>query len=451
MTAKPNVKSVFQYALNNIDFYKSDSYKPLKNLTSKNLEGVIRDIPVISGDLFIDNFYKFIPDIRTNASLLQTSGSTGKPKVIPVTYGDMEIFGRTFVNVYKELLGEIPYITINIAPPRPAISGITMSYISEIGKSIELNPGPGQTLLDLLKKSNYIIDSHPNINKKILISGLLSILFREIYNLDEKSREELNHTARKTEIYLSVGGEPLTLERCKLLYSLIPVRGVIDVLASTERVCGGKFYSEELLKSEGIPDISVFKLSRYNNEFGIYSDGKVYYPSGNKLKGLEGELLLTSKGLKGQDHVPLINYDTKEKVRFIDIDKDYMYLEFLGRTNKLVNFSVSKLDDIIIDDVLAFTSRKLNLGEGYAEITGENGLDKMTFYFYKNQFKGSKEEVINLILDKLSKEEMELKYVIDQKLALLDAELVAKDRIPFYDPTKIKSPKIIDRRGIEHY
>lgn len=46
---------------------------------------------------------------------------------------------------------------------------------------------------------------------------------------------------------------------------------------------------------------------------------------------------------------------------------------------------------------------------------------------------------------------MELKYVIDQKLALLDAELVAKDRIPFYDPTKIKSPKIIDRRGIEHY
>ena len=451
MTAKPNVKSVFKYALNNIEFYKSGSYEHLRNLNSKNLEDVIKDIPIISGEVFMNNFYKFIPDIRTRVSLFQTSGSTGKPKVIPVTYDDMEIFGHTFVNVYKELLGEIPYITINIAPPRPAISGITMSSISEAGKSIELNPGPGQTLLDILKKGNDIIDSHPNMNKKIFISGLPSILFREIYNLDEKSREELNYLVRKNEIYIAVGGEPLNLERSKLLYSLMPVRGILNFLASTERICGSKFYSEEMLNSEDAPDTSVFKLSRYNNEFGIYSDSKVYYPSDNKLKGLEGELLLTSKGLKGQDHVPLINYDTKEKVRFIDIDKDYMYLEFLGRTNKLVNFSVSKLDDIIIDDVLAFTSRKLNLGEGYAEITGENGLDKMTFYFYKNQFKGSKEEVINLILDKLSKEEMELKYVIDQKLALLDAELVAKDRIPFYDPTKIKSPKIIDRRGIEHY
>ena len=451
MTVKPNLKSVFGYALNNIEFYKSDAYKKLRDLNSKNLEDIIKYIPMISGDVFIDNFYKFIPNVRASLSLFQTSGSTGKPKVIPVTNDDMKIYGQTFVNAYKKLLGDIPYININIAPPRPAISGVTMSSISEAGKSVELNPGPGQTVLDLLKKSNYILDSHPEVNKKILITGLPSILFREIYNLDEKSREELHSIARKNEIYIAVGGEPLNLERSRLLYSLLPIKGIIDLLASTERVCGSKFYSEEMLKSEEAQDTSMFTLYRYNNEFGIYSDGKAYYPSNNKLKGLEGELLLISKGLKGHDHVPLINYNTKEKVRFIGIDKDYIYLEFLGRTNKLVNFSVSKLDDIIIDDVLAFTSRKLNLGEGYAEITRENGLDKMTFYFYKNEFKGNKEDAINLILDKLSQKEMELKYVIDKKLASLDVEFVDKDKIPFYDPKKIKSPKIVDKRGIEHY
>ena len=88
MTAKPNVKSVFKYALNNIEFYKSGSYEHLRNLNSKNLEDVIKDIPIISGEVFMNNFYKFIPDIRTRVSLFQTSGSTGKPKVIPVTYDE---------------------------------------------------------------------------------------------------------------------------------------------------------------------------------------------------------------------------------------------------------------------------------------------------------------------------------------------------------------------------
>ncbi|MCL4397129.1 hypothetical protein M1494_02170 [Candidatus Parvarchaeota archaeon] len=451
MKSKPKVRPVFEYALKNIDFYKSSSYRALKNLDSKGLEYTFKNVPVISGESFIDDFYKFIPNIRTNISLFQTSGSTGKPKVIPATYEDIKILGEAFINMYQDLLGSMPYITVNIAPPRPAISGVGMSAISEFGNSIELNPGPGQGLLEILKKCDSILDSHSKMNKTILITGLPSLLFREIYNLDNKTREDLNNLACKNEIYIALGGEPLNLERSRLLYSLISVKGIINLLASTERVCGSKFYTEEMLKSERMPDTSIFKVSRYNNEFGIYSDGKVYYPSNSKLKGIEGELLLTSKGLKGYDHAPLINYNTKEKVRFIGIDKDYMYLEFLGRTNKLVNFSVSKLDDIIIDDVLAFASRKLNLGEGYAEITRENGLDKITFYFYRNEFKGSKEELLNLILDKLSKEEMELKYVIDKKLASLDAELVDKDKIPFYDPKKLKGPKIVDKRGIEHY
>ena len=451
MTGKPNSRYAFEYALKNIDFYKSDSYKALKNSGSKTLEDTLKNIPIISGDVFLEGFYKFIPNVRTNLSLFQTSGSTGKPKVIPTTYKDMEVLGRTFVNIYKDLVGEIPYLTVNISPPRPAISGVTMSAISEVGESVELNPGPGQSLLEIFKKCNDIINSHPTMNKKIFVTALPSLLFREIYNLDNQSRQELIDIVRKNEVYISVGGEPLNLERSKLLYSLIPIKGVLNFLASTERVCGSKFYSEEMLKSEGTQDTSIFKISRYNNELGIYSDGQVHYPSNNKLKGLEGELLLTSKGLNNCDCVPIINYNTKEKVRFLGIDKNYMYLEFLGRTNKLVNFSVSKLDDIIIDDVLAFTSRKLNLGEGYAEITRENGLDKMTFYFYKNEFKGNKEELVNLILEKLSKEEMELKYVLDKKLATLDVELVDKDKIPFYDPKKFKSPKILDKRGIEHY
>ncbi len=451
MKSKPGVKQVFEYALNRIDFYRSENYKALKNLDHKNLEDTLKNVPVISGDSFLDDFYKFIPNVRINVSLFQTSGSTGRPKVIPATYTDVQLLGQSFVNMYKDVIGEMPYLTVNVAPPRPAISGVGMSSISELGNSIELNPGPGQSMLEILKKCDSILDSHQNMSKKILITSLPSLLFREIYNLDKKTREELTNLARKNEIYIALGGEPLNLERSKLLYSLIPVKGIINLIASTERVCGSKFYTEDMLKSEDTADISVFKVSRYNNEFGIYSDGKVYYPSSSKLKGLEGELLLTSKGLKGYDHTPLINYNTKEKIKFIGIDKDYIYLEFLGRTNKLINLGVSKLDDIIVDDVLAFTSRKLNLGEGYAEITRENGLDKITFYFYRNEFKGSKEELINLILDKLSKEEMELKYVIDQKLASLNAELVDKDQIPFYDPKKLKSTKIIDKRGIEHY
>lgn len=451
MKSKPVVKPVFEYALNRIDFYRSENYKALRNLDSKNLENTLKNVPVISGDSFLDDFYKFIPDTRTSISLFQTSGSTGRPKVIPSTYKDMEIFSQAFINMYKDLLGEMPYLTVNVSPPRPAISGAAMSYISEMGNSIELNPGPGQGLVEILRKCDSILNSHPKMNKKILITSLPSLLFREIYNLDKKTREELNALVRKNEIYIGLGGEPLNLERSRLLYFLMPVKGVINILASTERICSSKFYTEDMLKSDDTRDISVFKVSRYNNELGIYSNSKVYYPSNNKSKGLEGELLLTSKGLKGYDHAPLINYNTKEKVRFVGIDKDYMYLEFLGRTNKLINLGVSKLDDIIIDDVLAFTSRKLNLGEGYAEITREDGLDKITFYFYKNEFKGSKEELINIILDKLSKEEMELKYVLDKKLASLDAELVDKDKIPFYDPKKLKSPKIVDKREIEHY
>ena len=451
MKSKPGVKPAFEYALNKIDFYRSERYKALRNLNSKNLEDTLKNVPVISGDSFLDDFYKFIPDVRKNVSLFQTSGSTGRPKVIPATYKDLEIFSQAFVNMYEDLLGEMPYLTVNVSPPRPAISGVVMSYISEVGNSIELNPGPGQDLVEILRRCDSILNSHPKMNKKILITSLPSLLFREIYNLDNKSREELSNLARKNEIYIALGGEPLNLERSKLLYSLIPTKGILNILSSTERISSGKFYTEDLLKSDDTADTSVFKVSRYNNEFGIYFNGKVYYPSDNKSKGLEGELLLTSKGLKGYDHAPLINYNTKEKVRFVGIDKDYMYLEFLGRTNKLVNFGVSKLDDIIIDDVLAFTSRKLNLGEGYAEITREDGLDKITFYFYKNEFNGSKDELINIILEKLSKEEMELKYVLDKKLASLDAELVDKDKIPFYDPKKLKSPKIIDKRGIDHY
>ncbi|MGC8533697.1 MAG: hypothetical protein ACP5MV_03680 [Candidatus Parvarchaeum sp.] len=451
MKSKPEVKPVFEYALKNIDFYKSSSYSALKKFGHKNLEDTLKNVPVISGESFLDDFYKFIPDIRTNISLFQTSGSTGRPKVIPTSYKDIRLLGQSFVNMYEDLIGEMPYLTVNVAPPRPAISGIGMSSISELGNSIELNPGPGQGMLEILKKCDNIINSHKEMNKKILITSLPSLLFREVYNLDKEARKELASLISKNEVYIALGGEPLNLERSRLLYSFMPVKGIINLIASTERVCGSKFYTEETLKNKDTTDIFIFKVSRYNNEFGVYSDGKVYYPSNNKLKGLEGELLLTSKGLKGYDHMPLINYNTKEKVRFIGIDKDYMYLEFLGRTNKLVNFSVSKLDDIIIDDVLAFTSRKLNLGEGYAEITRESGLDKITFYFYKNEFNGSKEELINLILDKLSKEEMEIKYVLDKKLALLDAELVDKDKIPFYDLKKLKSPKIMDKRGIEHY
>jgi phenylacetate-coenzyme A ligase PaaK-like adenylate-forming protein len=456
MKEKPKVDAIFKYAVEKVDFYKSQQYEMLKAKRYSKIEYILSKTPIISGESFLDDsFYKFIPHAKVNISLFQTSGSSGKPKVIPATYNDLEMYVKAFIDMYTDLLGEMPSITINVAPPRPAISGVGMSLISLYGKSIELNPGPGQNILDIMKKAYSILYSHPEMNRKVLITSLPSLLLREIYNLDEKDLKELQQIASRNEVYIGLGGEPLNLERGRLLYSYIPIKGIINIMSSTERISGSKFYSEEMLKNEKAADTAVFNLSRYNNEFGVYSDGKIYYPAYHtgeqNLKGKEGELILTSKGLKAGDYAPLINYNMKELVKFVGIDDKYISFEFLGRTNKVTNFSVSKLNDLIADNVLAFTSRKLGLGEGYIEITREKGLDKMTFYFYKDRFNGDKEKVLETILEKLSKEEMELNYVISQKLGLIDVSLVEKDNIPFYDTKKMKSPKIVDKREIEHY
>ncbi len=449
---RPSIKYSLLYAREHIDFYKSKDYADLDK-KSKNLEEMLDNLPIISGESFFDNnFYNFVPHKKAYISTFLTSGSTGKPKVIPATEDDLKLLSDTFLNAYYSVIKAVPSIFINIAPPRPAISGVGMSFITMGADSIEINPGPGQTLFDSLKYAESILLSHPEMNKKIILHGLPSLMFKNIYDLKPEESQLMKNIAEKLDIYVAVGGEALDLERGKLLYSLLPVKGIFNLLASTERVVGYKIYSEEDLKNESSKDKSVFKLMRYNNEFGVLSDNKLCYPGdGNEIKGKTGELIITSTGFKGKNHVPLINYNMKEKVKFLDYDKDSVYMEFFGRTNKVTPFSVSKLNDLLIDNVLASTERKFGLGEGYTEITRENGLDKITFYFFKDKFNSDKKSLLDYVSEKLSEEEMEIKYVLEKKLGFLDVKLTDKESIPFYDKKTVKAPKIIDKRQLEHY
>ncbi len=447
---KPSIENTLKKA-REIAFY-SENYK-LADFKNKNvIISFLENSRILTGEDFLDdNFYKFIPKDKANLSLFLTSGSTGKPKIIPTTYDDLNLFGYGFHLIYQEVLGEDPSIIFNIAAPRPAISGAVLSSSITHSNAIEIDQGPGQNIFDLFVYADKILGANPNLNKKILLIGFPSLLFRQIYGLDEEKRRKLREIASKNEVYALIGGEPSDIERSRLLHKFLPMKGLINFLASTERLTGYKFYPESLLNDDTLKDTYVFKLGRYGNEFGILSDGKLIYSLDDEKKGLSGDLIVTNKCFKNKIHMPLINYNTKENVKFLGIDKDYVYLEFLGRSNKLINFSVSKLNDIIADNVIASTARRFNLGEGYAELTRENGVDKLTFYFYKNAFEGSKDKVLEYLISKLSEQEMEIKYVLEKKLGLLRLELTEKDKIPFYDPKVLKSAKIVDKRGISAY
>ena len=449
---KPTVKSSLEYAIKNVDFYKSHDYiLNIKNKRNKGMFDILSKLPIIEGEQFKEEFYKFIPRDKENEYLVFTSGSTGTPKIIPVTRDDLYLIGNCFLDTYKNVLGNTPAIAINKLPPPPAISGLIMEQVSISGNILEIDPGPGQTILDSLRYSDEVINSNKYKNKKILLSVYPSAFFREFYSYDDKAKAEFKELSRRNELYLLLGGEALDLGRAKLLYSFFKPKGIIDILVSTERLFGYKFYDENELKGEKYFDNRPFRLLKYNNYFALLKDGKMYSLEDKKNKGLEGELIMTSKGLKGKPVMPFINYNTKEKVKFVDVDKNYLYLEFLGRTNRTFRFGVAKLNDILIDNVIASVVNGFNVGEGYCEIIRENGLDKLYFHFYHNNKHFDEQKLLRFINDKLAAQQMELKYTLDNKLAVLGVSLEEKEKIPFYDSKIFKSTKIIDNRKIEHY
>ena len=449
---KPTIENILKYAVNNIDFYKSSRYtsKIKNNRTNKNFD-ILSKLPIIDGEKFKEEFYRFITGNRENEYLVFTSGSTGKPKIIPVTRDDLNLIANAFLDAYKNVFGAAPELAINKLPPPPAISGLIMEQVSINGSMFEIDPGPGQTVLDSLRYADEVIRSTKPKNKKIILSVYPSAFFREFYSYEDKAKAEFAELSSRNELYLLLGGEALDLGRAKLLYSLVKPKGILDVLASTERLFGYKFYDEEELKSEKYFDNNPFKISMYNNYFALLKYGKLYSLEDKKNEGLEGELIMTSKGITGGAHMPFINYNTKEKVKFVDFDKNYLYLEFLGRTNRVFRFGVAKLNDILIDNVIASVINEFHVGEGYCEIIRENGLDKISFHFYHNNRSFDSQKLLSFINDKLSAQQMELKYTLDNKLAYTGVSLEEKDKIPFYDSKIFKSPKIIDKRKIEHY
>ncbi|MEM0143296.1 MAG: hypothetical protein QXL94_05020 [Candidatus Parvarchaeum sp.] len=446
-----NVFNTVDYATKYVDFYKDEKYKYIKNVKKKDLNKLLLDIPLIDGSSFyLDNFYKFIPSENDSYIFnFQTSGSSGKPKNIPMTEYYMGEYAISVLDMLKKIMGRLPLFYINIAPPKPAVSGVIMGKMAEIGKGIELVPGPGQKLIDLLRDIDAIYSNGNHKDNSIIIMSIASLLFREVYNLNSEETKELNDITEKFDLYLLLGGEPLDMNRAKLIHKLFKSKGVIDFMATTEGASGYRLYTNKQLEKDTDPGYG-FIMNNKNIEYYLF-DGKQLCNIDEKSAGKKGELVITQKSGKNKPMCPLINYNIKESVEIIGVKDGRIELEFLGRTNKVTGFGVSKLNDNIIDDVIAGTMLRYNLGEGYAEITREKGLDKMLFHFFKDNFTGDINEVKSSLEERLSKKEMELDYTIKNKLGFIEVDIVEdKSKIPFYTQ-KGKATRLVDSRKIEHY
>ncbi|MCW1292942.1 MAG: hypothetical protein OH318_00925 [Candidatus Parvarchaeota archaeon] len=451
-----SVLNTLRYARNNVPFYQGDSYKALDKVNKNNLESVLESLPIIDGSYFYeDNFYKFIPynsdsNNPAHISIFNTSGSTGKPKFIPLTGYFIEEYAKTGVKAIFDNLGlfERPTYQIVIGAPRPAISGVEMSKITELSGGIEFSLGPGQRIIDLLKNIDSIHSSTKGRNSKVIIMAYPSILFREYYNLNEQERDYLKEFSNRYDLYISLGAETTDLNRAMLLFKFYGAKKIADYLAATETPAGIRVYDEDSFKN---PE-RVRGFIMYDDHIDYHIAGKDYFiPLKPKYIGKEGELVITHKSDKNKPIAPLIKYNMHEGVRLIDFVNGRAVLMFLGRTNKVSQFGVSKLNSDIVDSVIAGAVLNYNLGEGYAEIVRDNGLDVLIFHLYKNNFNGTKEEVKSFIEESLSKKEMELQHTLANKLARVEVVLEdSKDKIPFYKE-RGKSTRLVDNRGLSHY
>lgn len=449
-----NILNTLRYVRQKVPFYQGDSYKVLDKVNKNNLEYVLESLPIIDGSYFYeDNFYKFIPyNLYSNnpynlylysnkppyISIFKTSGSTGKQKNIPVSGYYIEEYAKTGVKAIFDNLGlfERPAYQIVIGAPRPAISGVVMSKITELSGGIEFSLGPGQRIIDLLRNIDSIHSSTKGRNNKVIIMAYPSMLFREYYNLNEQERDYLKEFSNRYDLYLSVGAETTDLNRAMLLRKFYGAKKIADYLSATEAIAGIRVYDEDAFKN---PE-RVKGFIMYDDHIDYRIVGKDYFiPLKPKYVGKEGELVITHKSDKNKPAL-LIKYNMHEGVRligFVDYvvpeNKKRAVLMFLGRTNKIYGFGVSKLNSDIVDSVIAGAVLNYNLGEGYAEIIRDNGLDVLVFHLYKNKFNGTKEEVKSFIEESLSKKEMELQYTLANKLARVEVVLEdSKDKIPFY-------------------
>lgn len=450
-----NILNTLGYARNNVPFYQGDPYKELDKVNKNNLESVLESLPIIDGSYFYKgNFYKFIPynlDLNDPAYIiiLNTSGSTGEPKYIPLTKYFFEEYVKTGVKAIFDNLGlfERPAYQIVIGAPKPAISGAAMSKATELSGGIEFSLGPGQRIIDLLRIIDSIHSSTKGRNNKVIIMAYPSMLFREYYNLNEQERGYLKEFSNKYDLYLSVSAETTDLNRAMLLFKFYGAKKIADYLAATEAIAGIRVYDEDAFKN---PE-RVKGFIMYDDHIDYRIAGKDYFiPLKPKYIGKEGELVITHKSAKNKPIAPLIKYNMHEGVRLIDFVNGRALLMFLGRTNKVYGFGVSKLNSDIVDSVIAGAVLNYNLGEGYAEIVRDNGLDVLVFHLYKNNFNGTKEEVKSFIEESLSKKEMELQHTLANKLARVEVVLEDKDKIPFYKE-RGKSTRLVDNRGLSHY
>ena len=448
---KPSLKNTLEYAFKNVDFYKQDKYKKILSENRGKLDHILLSrLPIIDGNYFLNDFYRFIPS-NPNSYIFdfETSGSSGTPKNIPVDVNFVNDYVTGVINIFNDILNGAPKFYINIAPPKPAISGVLMSRLVELVNGIEFVPGPGQRILDVLRNVYAVYSNHENMGKKVNIMAISSLLFREVYSLNKDELDELKNLTNSLDVYVLLAGEPVDFNRVKLLQKMFNTKGVIDLIGTTEGASGYRFYSYNNIINNNDPGYE-FIMNDYNVHYSIF-DGNKLLELNNKNVGEKGELTITQKSRKNKTICPLINYNMKELVIFRGFYKGKPKFEFIGRSNKLTNFSVSKLNDNIIDDVIAGAILNYDVGEGYAEITRENGLDKLLFHFYKKGFNGDKNSIKSFLENALSNHEMELSYVIKNKLGLIDIDITdKKEDIPFY-VQKGKSIRLMDKRGIEHY
>ncbi len=440
-----SVDNTLKYALENVPFYREnkDAYD-INKFNEKDLDSILLKLPVIDQSIF--NNYKDLISDTGGGILFLTSGSTGKPKVIPKSHDSIRDQSFAFYDVqhniennydifgyYKNSLGKLLSrfdIFISGLPPKPAVSGTIVSKYLEMLNSVEINKGPNSKILDLLLEA-YPISN----NRSVSLAAFPPSLLKEVYNSND---DEINHVKdliSKMNVYIGVGGDYVSPSRASLIKKLLGApSGLSITYASTEGLMGVG------------PNDEIIRLSGYNNHYLLRINNQLHKIDKTMI-GKEGELILTTKVSSDGIYSPLINYNSMDIVKILDIVDYDLLIQYIGRSDNVVHFgSAAKLSGYLLDDVLSSLILKYNIGEGFFKLTQENGLDKLTLYTSKENFNGSKEDLVKSLKEQLSKREPELAYVLNEGLGYLGVEFVDRNDIPSYQPNKYKNKILIDER-----
>ncbi len=437
----PTVMNTLSNCLDNILFYDKDVYSSVsKKATSmedtKNIDDILKSLPVITADdIFYSKGNQFIPINQDRGyTVFQTSGTTGKPKMIYYTEDSLRDIYTAFIMCLKKNGIRKGDIVINPLPAEPALSGSIVKGAAMAMNGINLPVVPGQSIVPTLKIACELSGKE----KGILMTASPSILFRSFYNMSDEERSSFLGILNDFKVSILVGGENLGIERAKIINEMMPFKTLINFYGTTE----GLFSGGISRSNEGMV------LSGYNNHFLLMdeNDGKLY--GSEDMEGRTGNLIITTKTRQGVKYgIVFVNYRIDDRFKVTDfLANGDVRVDLLGRTDDIKHLGVAKITETTLDNIMMKIGNSYGTGEWQAKITQEGGLDKLSIDVEGGRFKDSNDKLRDILIKELSDTLPEFSYVLSNNLISLELRTVDRDGIKFYKDS-YKTKRLTDSRS----